>query len=60
MYLFILEDGEILYGSSYTQGDLDCSDDGILDIINISNSEQPKQYYKKYWHLIENVNYKGE
>lgn len=51
MYLFILEDGEILKSVEVTQDDFDMVDIGILEIISISGP-QPVTYYKGDWRGI--------
>jgi hypothetical protein len=43
MYLFILEDGEVLKSVEFGDGDKAAADNGILEVIDL-HDENPKQY----------------
>lgn len=53
MYLFIFEDGSIRRKDIVQDGDLMEADDGVLDIIDIRKSDEPKMYYEGKWNEIE-------
>lgn len=62
MYLFILEDGDILKSSEFGDDDKAAADAGILDVIAL-HTENPKQYFDGGWHDIkkaENTQQAGE
>ena len=51
MYLMIPEDGQIFKAKDITNDDMNASDDGILDIIDIDDMSQ---YHGGEWHILEN------
>jgi hypothetical protein len=53
MYIVITEDGCIFSVKNICNNDLDCSDAGVADIIDISNSDKPLRYFNKKWHNLE-------
>lgn len=55
MFIFIFEDNEVMKTDNVTQEDKDSADDGILEIIDISNNENPKTYFENEWHEIEEI-----
>lgn len=56
MYLYIFEDGEIKKSGAIPCGDdLQNVDNGILDIIDISDPRNPLQYYNGDWHDLESA-----
>jgi hypothetical protein len=55
MYLFMLDDGEIRRGSVIQEGDLSACDDGILDIVDISNPDNPLRYFDGKWQELEAI-----
>lgn len=50
MYLFIMEDGEVLKGETVSENDKKASDDGILEIINVNDLTI---YFKGEWLEID-------
>ncbi len=53
MYLYIFEDSSVYFHTGeISQEDYDQCDDGYIDIIDISDPKNPKQYYKSKWHEI--------
>lgn len=54
MFLYIFEDGGILKTNEVEDVDLDECDAGILSIIDISDPDRPKEYYKG-WIDIETI-----
>ncbi len=53
MYLFIFEDGEVFKAKYITEGDFDSVDTGILDIIDITDANNPVMYEYGEWHEVE-------
>ncbi len=49
-YIFIFEDGEPRISNKVTQNDFDVSDDGILEIIRVSDQ---KRYMEGEWVEME-------
>lgn len=53
MYLFIYENGTTEMVETVTQDDLDACDDGICQIIDVSEADNPKDYYEGEWTAFE-------
>jgi hypothetical protein len=53
MYLVISADGSIQKTNSVTEGDLDASEQGLQDVIDISDPEEPTIYIEGDWLEIE-------
>jgi len=54
-YLFIFEDGTIWKGSKYSEEDLEYCDNGVLQIIDISQQNDPVEYIDGIWQTIEEI-----
>jgi hypothetical protein len=54
MYLYFFEDGEIKKGTTFSDDDAQSCDAGILDVIDIGDSD-PRQYYDGKWHELESA-----
>ena len=54
MYLLQFEFDEIKKAKKITDGDKKACDEGLLTIIDISDSNNPKEYYDGQWDQIEN------
>lgn len=52
-YIFVFEDLEIRRGESYLKEDLEACDDGLLDIIDISDPTAPLAYFKGGWEELQ-------
>jgi len=52
MYLLIFEDGSIKKTNEITEDDKNSSEDGYVDIIDISNQNEPKYFFVGEWKLI--------
>lgn len=55
MYLFIFEDGTIKKSSSYSDEDFESVENGYLDIVDISDPENPKVINGTEWEAVESV-----
>jgi len=49
MFIHISEYGEVSKSKEIPDGILEACDDGIWDIIDISNPEEPKRYIDGEW-----------
>lgn len=58
-YLFIFEDGDTAIHSSVEPHDLDCCDDGILQVLDISDPKNVTSYYNGSWHPVEVLDVKS-
>lgn len=52
MYLMILEDGSKWKASALSDEDLLAVDDGVLEVIDLSDPDGPKELYEGDWHSI--------
>ena len=52
MYLYILEDGEMLKSLRCDDDDKAMCENGLIDIIDL-HAENPKQYFRGEWHSID-------
>jgi hypothetical protein len=52
MYLYIFEDGEAKKATTFGEGDKEACDDGILEVIRISDC---KTYHEGDWHDLESA-----
>jgi len=59
MYLMILEDGEAFKQEGVSALDLSSADDGILDILDITDPNNPTRYWDSKWLEIETFEYDG-
>lgn len=53
MYLIIFEDGSIQKTSRVSTEDLDASEQGLQEVLDISDPEEPKIYIEGDWEEIE-------
>ncbi|WP_238938739.1 hypothetical protein, partial [Pseudomonas typographi] len=56
MYLMIFEDGEIKSAEEVGIDDTQAADDGLLDLIDISDPFNPTRYLGGEWKSVEDVN----
>lgn len=56
MYIIIFEDGSMSYSATISSGELEAADDGILDIIDISDPTHPLRYFDEGWCSLEVAN----
>ena len=56
MYIIIFEDNQISRAASLDISLFEACDDGILDIVDISNPEAPTTYYSGQWHELPDAN----
>jgi hypothetical protein len=49
IYLVIFEDGEVRKTSMLQDEDLQSCDDGVLDVIDITNPKDPVNYVNGMW-----------
>ncbi|MBD1602519.1 hypothetical protein [Pseudomonas typographi] len=56
MYLMIFEDGEIKSAEEVGIDDTQAADDGLLDLIDISDPFNPTRYWGGEWKSVEDVN----
>ncbi|WP_161893236.1 hypothetical protein [Pseudomonas juntendi] len=56
MFLMIFEDGEIKTAEEVSDSDLDAADDGILDILDISEAFSVKRRMDGDWVDVDDVN----
>lgn len=49
MYILILEDGTILKQKEIAKQEYDSVEDGYLSIIDISDPDDPKEFYQGEW-----------
>ncbi|MBD1589743.1 hypothetical protein [Pseudomonas typographi] len=56
MYLMIFEDGEIKSAEEVGIDDTQAADDGLLDLIDISDPFNPTRYSGGEWKSVEDVN----
>lgn len=55
MYLIIFEDLSIQKAKSVSKDDLMACDDGYCQILDITDPENPTEYYQDEWKEIESV-----
>jgi hypothetical protein len=53
MFLIIYENGIIEKNESYTEEDIESCDNGIMQLIDITNPKSPLEYYDKEWEAIK-------
>lgn len=56
MFLMIFEDGEIKSAEDVSDADLQAADDGVLDIVDVSEPFTPKRRFNGDWVEVENIN----
>lgn len=56
MFLMIFEDGEIKSAEDVSDDDLQAADDGVLDIMDVSEPFTPKRRFDGDWVEVESVN----
>ena len=54
MYLMIFEDYVKWKSREFSDEDRQAVDDGSLEIIDISDPDNPKEFYNGRWHGIKN------
>lgn len=54
-YIFVFEDQSIRSGESYLKEDLEACDDGLLDIIDISDPTAPLAYFRGEWEKLQEI-----
>jgi hypothetical protein len=52
-YLLITEDQNVFKTDALAPGDLDAADDGLLDVIDISDPADPLRYFDGGWTNVE-------
>jgi hypothetical protein len=52
MYLLSFGDGEIFKIDELDDGVLPAADDGIVDVVDISDPLNPLHYYGQEWHSV--------
>lgn len=52
MYILIFEDGHVAKANVVTESDLDACDQGVLDVVDISDPSNPKRYDASEWHPL--------
>jgi hypothetical protein len=55
MFLMIFEDGEVKSTVAVGDDDIQSSDDGYLDLIDITDPEAPKRRWSCEWVDIESI-----
>lgn len=55
MYIFIFEDGTINKSRVFGDEEKQAVEDGILDVVDISDSSWPEYYYKGKWVSVESA-----
>lgn len=53
MFLIIFEDGEIQSTTTAGEDLLQGADDGLLDVLDVSDSSNPLRYWDGEWQQIE-------
>tara|TARA_R110000851_G_scaffold188259_1_gene338287 strand:+ start:231 stop:404 length:174 start_codon:yes stop_codon:yes gene_type:complete len=56
MYIIIFEDGSMSYSATISSEELEAADDGILDIVDISDPTHPLRYFDEGWCSLEVAN----
>tara|TARA_R110000850_G_scaffold261268_1_gene389310 strand:- start:142 stop:315 length:174 start_codon:yes stop_codon:yes gene_type:complete len=56
MYIIIFEDGSMSYSVTISSEELEAADDGILDIVDISDPTHPLRYFDEGWCSLEVAN----
>lgn len=57
-YVMLMRGGAIRSARSFSEADLLSVDDGHLDLLDISDSSQPKFYQDGSWHVITNKTFR--
>ena len=52
MFLVILEDGSILKQATVNADDLINCEEGYLNILDVSEGNNPLEYYQSAWHAV--------
>ena len=55
MYLMLFEDGEIKSAEDVSDDDLRAVDDGVMEVVDISEPFTPQRYIGGAWHEIEGI-----
>ena len=55
MYLMIFEDGSKRKTTKFSNEDREAVDAGVLEVIDVSDAENPKEFYEGTWHAITEV-----
>ena len=50
MYIYVFEDGSVGKSKEFADEDKESVDAGILEVIDISNPDNPVTYYNNKWH----------
>lgn len=53
MYLMIHESGDMVLLEALGDGDTSAADDGIVDLLDVSEANSPKRYFDGEWQEIE-------
>jgi hypothetical protein len=53
MFLMIHESGDMVRIESLTDGDLSAADDGVVELLDVSEAGNPKRYNEGEWHEIK-------
>lgn len=55
MYLMIHESGDMVRIKELTENDISAADDGLVDLLDVSEADNPKRYDEGEWHELEIV-----
>lgn len=53
MYLVIFEDGSMQHMTQLDVGTLFAADDGLVEVVDISNPEHPLRYFDEGWCSVD-------
>ena len=53
MYLVIFENGSMQHMVELEDGLLSAADDGLVEVVDISNPEQPLRYFDGEWYSLD-------
>ena len=52
MFIMIHESGDMVRIAELTEGDLSAADDGVVDLLDVSDVTAPKRYIEGEWREI--------
>ena len=53
MFVMIHESGDMVRIAELTESDIVAADDGVVDLLDVSEANNPKRYNEGDWHEIE-------
>lgn len=53
MYLMIHESGDMVRLKELTENDISAANDGLVDLLDVSEANNPKHYNEGAWHELE-------